>query len=165
MKWYFVAIFALVAMVAGYFIHPYINPPVTVQAPTGLHIIDQGPTAPDTVVIDRYITVEQPIYVTKWKTRTKETIVIDTVYVEKEVPIFRSTEFFQDEYYSSMIWAWSKAPVDSFQNRVTIDYERYFYDVYSEKLRQERNRYRWTDLGIGVGVGVGITAIALVLIQ
>jgi len=165
MKWYFVAIFALVAMVAGWFAHGYFNPCETIQAPTGLTIIDHGPVKPDTVEIVKYVTEEVPVYVTKWKEKIKREIVIDTIYVEKEVPIYKSTEFFQKPYYSSLIMAWAKAPVDSFENRVTIDYERYFYDVYSDKLRQERNKYRWTDLGIGVGVGVGITAIALVLIN
>jgi len=165
MKWYFVAIFALVAMVAGWFAHGYFNPCETIQAPTGLHVIERGPVKPDTVFIDHYVKEEVPVYVTKWKDRIKEKIIIDTVFVEKEVPVYRSLEFFQEPYYTSEVYAWAKAPVDSFYNRVTIDYEGYFYDVYSEKLRQERNRYRWTDLGIGVGVGVGITAIALVLIN
>jgi len=167
MKWYFVAIFALVAMIAGYFIHPVIQPCETIQAPTGLHVIEHGPVKPDTVLIDRYITEKVPVYVTKWKEKKipVEKIIIDTVYIEKQVPLYRSLEFFKDEYYTSEVYAWAKAPVDSFYNRVTIDYNRYFSDVYSNKLRKERNRYRWYNLGIGVGVGVGLTAIAAGLLQ
>lgn len=162
MKWYFVAIFALVAMVAGFFIHPVIMPCDEVQAPTGLTVIKHsGP--PDTVIVDHYVKEEVPVYVTKWKERIKKEIVVDTIYVEKEVPVFRSFEFFYDEYFTSEVYAWAKAPVDSFDNKVTIDYDRYFYDVYSSRIRKERNKYRLGDLAIGFGVGVGVVGLVAIL--
>ena len=167
MKWYFWVIVFFVAMTAGYFAYPAINPVDVIPAPTGVTVISHGPVKPDTVLIDHYVEKEVPIYVTKWKDKEIfiDQIIIDTVYVTKEVPVYRSLEFFQEPYYTSEVYAWALAPVDSFYNRVTIDYEQYFNDVYAERVKAETAKNRWNYVLIGGGVGIGIAAIAFTLIR
>jgi hypothetical protein len=154
-------VFAVVAMLAGFFIRPAIIPYKTVSPPTQDTEIIHGPVKPDTVIVDHYVTKKVPIYVFKSDT----TIIIDTVFVEKQMPVYRSYDFFTDStgYYTSQIYAWAHCPVDSFYNKVTIDYERYFYDVYGNKLNTEINKGRWSNLlkGCLAGFAVGTAAVLL----
>ena len=160
MKIKYAILLVIVAAIAGYFIHPVIEPCDTIQAPTQPVVITHGPVKPDTVIIDKWITKEVPVYVTKWRTRTEERIIIDTIYVTKEVPLFRSYEIFYEDYLTSEVYAWAEAPVDSFYNKVQIDYNSYFNDVYSNKVRAEKRNAYLVGGAIGVGVGV-ITALLI----
>ena len=160
MKLQYAILLVVVAAVAGFFIRPVMFPCDDVQAPTQPVVIEHGPVKPDTVIIDKWITKEVPVYVTKWKTMIQENIIVDTIYVEKKVPIYRSLEFFYDDYYTSEIYAWAEAPVDSFYNRVEIDYNRYFHDVYYNKVRAEKRNAYLVGGAIGVGLGV-ITALVI----
>ena len=162
MKLQYAILLVVVAAVAGFFAHPYISPCDTITPPTAPVIKDSGPSKPDTVIINRYVEKEVPVYVTRWK--TKETIIIDTIYVTKEVPVFRSFEIFTDEYFSSEIYAWAMCPVDSFSNRVEIDYDRYFYDVYYNKIQKEKKSAKFWSFLTGSAVGLGIGVIAAVLV-
>ena len=165
MKWYFWIIFVVTAMLAGYFIHPVLQPCETVMPPEGITTITHGPVKPDTVFVDHYVKEQVPVYVTMWKEKEIQTIVIDTIYVEKDVPVFRSMDFFYEPYYTSEVWAWAKAPVDSFYNRVTIDYNKYFHGVYAGKVAQEANKYQWYDRAAGFAFGIAATVITYSLVK
>ena len=160
MKTKYAILLVMVAAIAGYFVHPVIEPCDTIQAPTQPVVITHGPVKPDTVIIEKYIKKEVPVYVTEYRTEYKDKIVIDTIYVTKEVPLFRSYEIFYDDYFTSEVYAWAEAPVDSFYNQVKIDYNSYFYDVYSNKVKAEKVNAYMVGGAIGIGVGV-ITALLI----
>ena len=160
MKLQYAILLVFVAAIAGYFVHPVIEPCDTIQAPTQPVVITHGPVKPDTVIIEKYIKKEVPVYVTEYKTEYQDRIVIDTIYVTKEIPLFRSYEIFYEDYLTSEVYAWAEAPVDSFYNKVQIDYNRYFNDVYSNKVRTEKRNAYLVGGAIGIGVGV-ITALLI----
>jgi len=152
-------LFAFVAMIAGFFIRPAILPCKVIPAPTAPVVISHGPVKPDTVTIERYIPKKVPVYLTRIDTFK----IVDSIFVERKIPIHKSYEFFTDKYYVSQVYAWAECPVDSFYNQVRIDYERYFYDVYSKKINSEINKSRWSYIlkGSLIGFCVGTSAVLL----
>lgn len=168
MKWYIAVIFAVVSMVAGFFIHPVISPCDSSET-SGPITYTKGPNIPDTVIVERYIYEKVPVYITRWKEKTVEKfidkIIIDTIYVEKKIPIFRSIDYFNKPYYNSMIVAWAKAPVDSFYNKVTINYDKYYNDIYANKVQKDLRSEKFKSTVWGFTAGIAATALTLLIIN
>jgi len=166
MKWYFIGILALVAAVAGFFIYPYVYPCEVQDPPQRPAEFTFGPVKPDTVIVTKTVYERVPVYVTRQKvirdTIFNDRLVVDTIYVDREKPVFKSTAFFSDDYYTNLVWAWSSCPVDSFQSDVRIEFDRYFNDVYGKKIKKSHS---WSPYLKGGLFGFCIGTLAFTLAQ
>ena len=121
--------------------------------------------APDTVIETRIVKHDVPKYVYKtvYDTvyMTQKEIVVDTIYVDREIPYFKSSKLFEFDYAKSNVFAWAECPVDSFKNELTIDWQTYF----NERQKPVLMKQKFHNYLVGGALGASAAMIIMLIVQ
>lgn len=98
---------------------------------------------PDTVYlykkIEKYVTIHDTIY-------SDPAVVVDTVYLDTTIYVYRSEKTFKWPYVSSFVYGYAGTKIDSFGNKVTVNWNNYINDNIRPgmdmAMKQQRNRGR-----------------------
>jgi len=159
-----ILIYALFTVI-GFVLYPLIcrHSPEPIQV---VNPVISGPSAPDTVFIDKYLTMEITKYIQKI---IKDTVIVKQIIRDTNLiwnpPYYLSRKLFEESYYKSDLFAWGLAPVDSFKLIQDINWNKYMLDVYKPIMDDQKRKSNLTYLTIGTLTGISLTSIAIVLIK